>query len=156
MIRAAVETAYDFPAVRDGRVVKDATHTGLPKTMLAYVFNTRRPDLCRRQGPRGRWAMLFDFEWINRNLFYDRYRRVDSYFAGLRTILPRPACRCARTRPAGAIPRGRADRHDGWRLWSPPVSDGSGRDRTLRRALKLFADAGYELRERCPGRPQRR
>jgi hypothetical protein len=57
----------------------------------------------------------------------------------------------------------RADVLDG--TWSPPVSDGSGRDRTiLRRALALFAAAGYELRgtelvERRPnararGRPQ--
>jgi peptide/nickel transport system substrate-binding protein len=43
--------------------------------------------------------------------------------------------------------------------WSPPVSDGSGRDRvTLKRALDLFAAAGYELRgtalvERKSGRP---
>ena len=51
----------------------------------------------------------------------------------------------------------RADVLDG--TWSPPVSDGSGRDRTtLKRALDLFAAAGYELRgtelvERKSGRP---
>src|SRR5262249_60437683 len=55
---------------------------------------------------------------------------------------------------AGAV---RADVLDG--AWSPPVSDGSGRDRaTLKRALDLLAAAGYELRgtelvERKNGRP---
>src|SRR6266446_1716360 len=36
------QTAYDFPAVRDGRVVKEALPTGVPKPSSYYVFNTRR------------------------------------------------------------------------------------------------------------------
>src|SRR6202035_4336607 len=36
------ETAYDFPAVRDRRVIKEAFPSGLPQGMLGLVFNTRR------------------------------------------------------------------------------------------------------------------
>jgi peptide/nickel transport system substrate-binding protein len=102
--------------------------------------------------------MLFDFEWINHNLFFGLYRRTSSYFEGSELS--------AHKRPADAQERAllapyphavRADVLDG--TWSPPASDGSGRDRTIvRRALALFAAAGYELRgtelvDRRSGRP---
>ena len=139
------QTDYDFPAARDGRVVKEAFSSGLPKASSFYVFNTRRPvfsDIRVRQAI----ALLFDFEWINHNLFFDLYQRGGSYFEGSELS--------ARGRPAGAAERAllapfpdavSPDVLDG--TWSPPVSDGSGRDRTLlRRALELLSAAGYELR----------
>jgi peptide/nickel transport system substrate-binding protein len=139
------QTTYDFPAVRDGRVIKEALSSGLPKASSFYVFNTRRPifaDVRVRQA----LALLFDFEWINHNLFFDLYQRSGSYFEGSELS--------ARGRPAGADERAllasfpdavRPEVLDG--TWSPQVSDGTGRDRaTLRRALELLSTAGYELR----------
>src|SRR6185369_14230725 len=67
-------TAYDFPALRDGRVVKETFISGLPKPSLNFVFNTRRPvfaDIRVREA----LALLFDFEWINRSIFFGLYRR---------------------------------------------------------------------------------
>ncbi|MGZ9106754.1 MAG: extracellular solute-binding protein, partial [Rhodoplanes sp.] len=75
------ETAYDFPAARDGRVIKEEFLTGLPQGMLAFVFNTRRPvfaDIRVREAVN----QLLDFEWINRSLFFGRYQRSGSYFEG--------------------------------------------------------------------------
>src|SRR6266700_1260516 len=75
------QTTYDFPAVRDGRVVKEAFASGLPKASSFYVFNTRRSifaDIRAREAI----LLLFDFEWINHNLFFDLYRRTASYFEG--------------------------------------------------------------------------
>jgi peptide/nickel transport system substrate-binding protein len=139
------QTAYDFSAVRDGRVVKEALPTGVPKTSLYFVFNTRRAvfsDIRVREA----LASLFDFEWINHSYFFDLYRRTAGYFDGSELS--------ARGQPADAREKAllapfpdaaRADVLDG--TWSPPVSDGSGRDRrALRRALELMAGAGYELR----------
>jgi peptide/nickel transport system substrate-binding protein len=151
------QTAYDFPALRDGRVVKEAFANGLPKASSFFVFNTRRPVFADSR-VREAIALLFDFEWINHNLFSDLYRRTASFFEGSELS--------ARGRPADARERAllapfagavRSDVLDG--TWSPAVSDGSGRDRTiLRRALTLLAAAGYELRdteliERRTGRP---
>jgi peptide/nickel transport system substrate-binding protein len=151
------QTAYDFPAVRDGRVVKEAFPTGLPKASFFYVFNTRRPifaDIRVREAV----ALLFDFEWINHNLFFDQYRRTASYFDGSElSAHGRPADARERALLAPFPDAVRPDVLDG--TWSPPVSDGSGRDRSiLHRALALFREAGYELRgtalvEKRTGRP---
>jgi peptide/nickel transport system substrate-binding protein len=138
------ETGYDFPAARDGRVVKEEFPYGPPKVMTALVFNTRRPVFADAR-VREAVSMLFDFEWINRSFFFGRYRRTASYFDGSElSAHGRPASAAERALLApfpGAV---RDDVMAG--TWSPPVSDGSGNDRdTLRRALALFREAGYEL-----------
>lgn len=135
---------YDFPAVRDGAVVRDTIRTGLPQPSEFLVFNTRRPvfsDIRVRKA----LTLLFDFEWINRNYFFGLYGRSAGFFAGSELS--------AYTRPADDRERGLlkpyeaeipSDILDGtYRL---PVSDGSGRDRaTLRSALTLLSEAGYDL-----------
>jgi peptide/nickel transport system substrate-binding protein len=151
------QTIYDFPAVRDGRVVKETFASGLPKASVFFVFNTRRPVLGDIR-VREAISMLFDFEWINHNLFSDLYRRTSSYFEGSElSAHKRPADTRERALLAAFPDAVRPDVLAG--TWSPPVNDGSGRDRTiLRRALALLAAAGYELRgtelvERRTGRP---
>jgi peptide/nickel transport system substrate-binding protein len=151
------QTAYDFAAVRDGRVLKEALPTGVPKASTYFVFNTRRAvfsDIRVREAI----SLLFDFEWINHGYFFDLYRRSASYFDDSElSSHGRPADQREKALLAPFTEAVRADVLDG--TWSPPVSDGSGRDRvTLKRALDLFAAAGYELRgtelvERKSGRP---
>jgi peptide/nickel transport system substrate-binding protein len=139
------QSAYDFPAVRDGRVVKEALPIGLPRGMSAFVFNTRRPlfaDIRIREAI----SLLLDFDWINHNVFFGLYQRTGSFFEGSELA--------ARGRPADDRERAllapypdavRPDVMNG--TWEPPHNDGSGRDRdTLRRALSLFAAAGYQLK----------
>ena len=151
------QTAYDFAAVRDGRVLKETLPTGVPKLSSYFVFNTRRAvfsDIRAREAI----SLLFDFEWINHGYFFDLYQRSASYFDGSElSSHGRPADQREKALLAPFAEAVRADVLDG--TWSPPVSDGSGRDRvTLKRALDLFAAAGYELRgtalvERKSGRP---
>jgi peptide/nickel transport system substrate-binding protein len=65
--------------VRDGRVIKEAFTTGLPKPSTYLVFNTRRAmfsDVRVREA----LLLLFDFEWINHSYFFDLYRRTGSFF----------------------------------------------------------------------------
>src|SRR5665213_1741892 len=72
---------YDFPAARNGEVIRDAIKTGMPQPSEFLVFNTRCPmfaDVRVRQA----LTLLFDFEWINRNYFFGLYGRSASYFAG--------------------------------------------------------------------------
>jgi peptide/nickel transport system substrate-binding protein len=151
------QTNYDFPAVRDGRVIKETFTNGLPKFSSDYVFNTRRAvfaDIRVRQAI----TFLFDFEWINRDFFFNLYRRSASFFDDSElSAYHRPADARERALLAPFPDAVRADVLDG--TWSPPMSDGSGRDRNmLRQALGLFAAAGYELkgtvlRNRASGKP---
>jgi peptide/nickel transport system substrate-binding protein len=138
------QTGYDFPAARDGRVAKETFPSGLPKFASDYVFNTRRPifaDIRVRQAI----ALLFDFQWINRNFFYNLYRRSASYFDDSElSTYHRPADEKERALLAPYPDAVRADVLDG--TWSPPVTDGSGYDRaTLRQALGLLEAAGYAI-----------
>jgi len=135
---------YDFPAARSGELIRDTIKPGLPQPSEFLVFNTRRPvfaDVRVRQA----LTLLFDFEWINRNYFFGLYPRAAGFFAGSElSAYGRPADEREREllKPFSAhIP---PDILDGsYRL---PVTDGSGRDRTtLRSALKLLSDAGYDL-----------
>jgi peptide/nickel transport system substrate-binding protein len=135
---------YDFPAARNGGVIRESIKTGLPQPSEFLVFNTRRPifsDIRVRQA----LTLLFDFEWINRNYFFGLYTRSAGFFAGSElSAYERPADEREREllKPfASHIP---ADILDGsYRL---PASDGSGRDRTLlRNALQLLSQAGYNL-----------
>ena len=149
-------TGYDIPAVRDGRIVKESFANGLPKLASAFVFNTRRPifsDIRVRQAI----SLLFDAEWVNHNFFFDLYRRSTSFFDDSElSAYHRPADARERVLLAPFANAVREDVLDG--TWSPPVTDGSGRDRTsLREALALFDAAGYglkgtTLRKRASGR----
>jgi peptide/nickel transport system substrate-binding protein len=140
------QTAYDFPATRDGRVIKEAFSSGLPKASSFYVFNTRRPIFADAR-VREAIALLFDFEWINHNLFFDLYQRSGSYFEGSELSARGRAAEAGERALLAPFPDTVSpDVLAG--TWAPTVNDGSGRDRTvLRRALELLSAAGYELRQ---------
>jgi peptide/nickel transport system substrate-binding protein len=135
---------YDFPAARNGAIIRDAIKTGLPQQSQYLVFNTRRPvfsDIRVRQA----LTLLFDFEWINRNYFFGLYSRAAGYFAGSElSAYGRPADDRERELLQPFASHVAPDILDGsYRL---PVTDGSGRDRaTLRSALTLLSEAGYDL-----------
>lgn len=136
---------YNFPAVTDGRVIKEGVVTGLPKGMLGFAFNTRRP-IFEDVGVRKALASLFDFEWVDRNLFFGAYKRNGSYFEGSElSSIGIPASDLEKSLLApfpGAV---EPDVLDG--SYRPAVSDGSGGDRKLlRAALDLLKSSGYELR----------
>ncbi len=139
-------TGYDFPAANDGRVVKETFKTGLPKGMGALVFNTRRPvfsDIRVRQA----LIRLFDFEWINKNLYYSLFARTQSYFHGSSLSSHGvPANELERQMLGDTIDDLPEDIVDG--SFALPKTDGSGRNRrALRAALALFEEAGYTLQD---------
>ena len=135
---------YDFAAVRNGEVIREAIPSGMPQPSQFLVFNTRRPVFSDIRVRRA-LTLLFDFEWINRNYFFGLYHRSGGYFAGSAlSAYGRPADAAERALLAPFADRIPPDILDGsYRL---PVTDGSGRDRTtLRRALDLLSEAGYQL-----------
>jgi peptide/nickel transport system substrate-binding protein len=135
---------YDFPAARDGEVIRDTIKTGMPQPSEFLVFNTRRP-LFSDIRVRKALTLLFDFEWINRNYFFGLYGRSAGFFAGSElSAYTHAADDRERELLKPYESRIPSDILDGtYRL---PVSDGSGRDRAmLRGALELLAQAGYDL-----------
>lgn len=135
-------TEYDFPAIRDGRVAKGEFPGEKRPSMQAWAVNQRRE---RFRDPRVREAinLCFDFEWSNRNLFYDAYARGASTFEKSdfkADGMPSPE-ELALLEPLRAdIPEAAFGE-----AVTMPVSDGSGRDRNLfRRARELFAELGWK------------
>ncbi|HPF58645.1 MAG TPA: extracellular solute-binding protein [Candidatus Competibacteraceae bacterium] len=139
-------TGYDFPALHEGRVKKETFQNQLPSGMQGFVYNLRRPLF---QNPKVREALAyaFDFEWSNRNLFFDQYKRTRSYFDNsdlaahglpspeeltllepLRTKLP-PEVFTAEYQP-------------------PAAADDAQLRANLRKALELLQDAGWTFRDR--------
>lgn len=137
-------TGYDFPALREGAVVKDVLHPGRPIGMEGFVFNLRK-DLFRDVRLREAIAMMFDFEWINANFYGGAYKRTKSYFDESDfSSSGRPASDAERALLARFPGVVRADVLEG--RWRPPVHDGTGRDREIaKRAQKLLVEGGYKL-----------
>jgi microcin C transport system substrate-binding protein len=74
-------TAYDFPAVADKRVIKQEFPVKSSGRMQGFVFNLRH-DLFRDARLRRAFNYAYDFEEMNKQLFYGAYKRINSYFEG--------------------------------------------------------------------------
>ncbi len=139
-------TGYDFPAISEGRALKETYKKRTPSGMLGLVFNTRRKKFANRQ-VRQALAMLFDFEWANENLFFGAYQRTSSYWQdSYLSSLGQPASDLEKNMLA-AFPGVVADDvMDG--TYKAPVADGSGRDRKiLRQALTLLRKQGFDFQD---------
>jgi microcin C transport system substrate-binding protein len=133
-------TGYDFPAVRDGRVIKMEIPDRRSPGFQGFFFNLRRPVF---KDPRVREALgcCLDFEWDNRNLFYGAYKRTVSYFENtdMEAVNPPSPEELKILEPL----RGKVPDEVFGLPFLPPVSDGSGQDRALlKRAYELFKAAG--------------
>ncbi|MFZ1814321.1 MAG: extracellular solute-binding protein [Rhizobiaceae bacterium] len=139
---SAWERSFDFPAVTEGKIVKDSFLSGAPATMQGFVFNTRKPVFSNRETRRA-LAMLFDFEWVNKNLYFGIYKRTGSFWQG--SLLSALGIAADERERALLAPFGdtvSADVMDG--SWTPAVSDGSGKDRKiLREAFDILTREGY-------------
>ncbi len=140
-------TAYDFPAVAEKRVILEEFANRSSGVMQAFVPNLRRAKF---KDPRVRRALnyAFDFEEMNKQIFFGQYKRVSSYFDGIdelmatglpqgkeleiletvRAEVPPEVFTTAYTNPVGGSPEAVRD--------------------NLREALRLMKEAGYEVRDR--------
>jgi len=139
-------TLYTGPAFDAGYIVKEEIEHDIPRWMQAFVFNIQRPIFADR---RVRMALNYalDFEWLNKNLFYNQYTRTRSYFQNTEyaaTGLPGKEELKILEPLRGKIPDEVFTRE-----YQPPVTDGSGNIRSqVRSALRLLKEAGWEIRDR--------
>ncbi len=138
------EKFYDFPAVTQGKVIKENFEKGTPANMLGFVFNTRRPVFEDRR-VRQALGLLFDFEWANRNLFADQYNRLQSFWEGSElSSVGKPASARERELLQPFPDAVRKDVLDG--TWHPSTTDGSGHDRgPAKAAYELLIEAGFSF-----------
>jgi microcin C transport system substrate-binding protein len=139
-------TAYDFPAAREGRVVREEFDERASGRMQAFAFNLRRPKF---GDPRVRRAfnLAFDFEDINRSLFFGAYERIDSFFEGTElasTGLPEGRELEILQELKGKIPESVFTQP-----YRNPVAGTPDASRNnLRQAFELLKAAGYEQKGR--------
>ncbi len=139
-------TEYDFPAVRDGRVKKETLPDLTPSGTQGFFINTRR-DKFKDKRVRKALGLAFDFEWTNRNMFFNLYDRTQSYFENSPMKAEGEPSDAERTLIEGLGVEVDADALGPVAM--PPVSDGSGRDRaSLQRASKLLDEAGWRIKDK--------
>jgi peptide/nickel transport system substrate-binding protein len=137
---------YDFPRLNEGKVTREVVVNRLPKGMSGFVFNTRRP-IFQDTRVREALSLMFDFEWVNRNLYHGLFRRSISYFDGADlSARNKPADPRERELLAPYLASIRPDVQEG--KLEVMTNDGSGRDRDVaRKALDLFNAAGWSVRD---------
>jgi len=137
--------AYDFPAAKAGKVVRERIEQKTPAAAAGFAFNTRRPLFA---DPLVRRALVeaFDFEWLNANIFSALYRRTQGYYSGSElSYLGHPADGRELTLLGTDARRIDPQILDG--TYELPKTDGSGRDRKmLRHAVALLSEAGWDIR----------
>ena len=137
--------SYDFPAVRDKRVVREEFPTRNIGVMQAFVFNIRRDKF---KDPRVRRAFnfVFDFEEMNRQLFFGQYKRIASFFEG--TELAATGVPSGKELEILETVRGKVPDELFTKPYTNPVGGNPEAVRgNLREALRLFREAGYELKD---------
>jgi microcin C transport system substrate-binding protein len=139
-------TAYDFPAVTEKHVLLEEFPNRSSGIMQAFALNVRR-DKFKDSRVRRALNFAFDFEEMNKQIFFNQYKRISSYFDGtelassglpqgreleiletVRTDVPSEVFTTPYTNPVGGSPEAVRD--------------------NLREALRLFKEAGYEVRDR--------
>ena len=139
-------TVYDFPAVKDKRVLLEEFDIRSTGGMQAFVFNIRR-DKFKDARVRHAFNFMLDFEEMNKQLFFGQYKRIKSYFEGLELAssgLPEGQELAILEAVRGKVPD---------EVFTAPYSNSTGGNpentrNNLREAIRLMKEAGYEIRDR--------
>jgi len=136
-------TEYTGPRFKSGSIITRELHHSNNAGLQGFVFNLRKEKF-RDKRVRQAINLAFDYEWSNKNLFYDQYKRIDSYFSNSELA--------ARGRPDGReleILEEFRDQLPGEvfaEKWMPPSTAAPGSIRNnLLRARQLLDEAGWTL-----------
>jgi microcin C transport system substrate-binding protein len=137
-------TMYEGKQFKDGTIIKEAIEHEIPPGVQAIIFNIQNPlftDIKVREAV----ALMFDYEWMNKYLFYGQYTRTRSFFQNTEYE--------AKGKPTeGELEilnkyRGQIPETVFGEAYTPPVTDGSGYNRDqIRKAIQLMDEAGWELK----------
>jgi microcin C transport system substrate-binding protein len=140
-------TAYDFPAVAEKRVIKEQFPIRSIGRMQGFAFNLRR-DTFKDVRLRRAFNYAFDFEEMNKQLFYGAYKRINSYFAGVSEFMSSGL-------PEGeelAILQSVKDKVPPEVFTTPYANPVGGNPENvrnnLRESTRLLKEAGFEVKDR--------
>lgn len=137
--------SYDFPAVKDGRVIKLVIPAERPGGMVGIGMNQRRAMFKDRR-VRQAMAMAFDWEWINANLLFNQHTRFNSYFQN--TDFAAKGLPDANEAKLLEPLKDQLPPEVFSKEFKSPSSDGSGQDRAmLREATRLLREAGWTVKD---------
>ncbi|MBS0249009.1 MAG: ABC transporter substrate-binding protein [Proteobacteria bacterium] len=137
-------TSYDFPALREKKVVREEFPQTSFGVMQAFAFNIRR-DKFKDARLRLAFNYAFDFDEMNKQLFYGAYKRIDSYFFGTELAssgLPQGLELEILNSVKDQVPPEVFTKP----YTNPRNSDPQAARTNLRTALTLLRDSGYEIR----------
>ena len=138
-------TAYDFPAVAEKRVVKEEFPINDSGRMQGFAFNLRR-DLFKDARLRRAFNYAYDFEEMNKQLFYGQYKRINSYFEG--TDLASSGLPEGEELRILESVRDKVPPEVFTTAYANPVGGNSDAVRAnLREGLRLLKEAGFEVRD---------
>ncbi len=137
-------TEYDVPAVKEGRLIKETLPDERASGAQGFFLNMRREKFSDIR-VRKALDLAFDFEWTNKNLFFDAYQRTGSFFENsvLRAAATPTEEELALLTPLkDKLPPATFEA-----AYEPPVTNGSGQDRKLlRQAANLLSEAGWDVK----------
>lgn len=138
-------TGYKIPAVQQGKIILQEANDRLPKGMQIAVFNLRKP-LFKDRKVREALAKAFDFEWANKNLFFNSYIRSLSFFSNsdlASSGLPQGEELKILEPFKDQLPKELFNKE-----FKLPITNGSGNDRKiLAEADKLLKEAGWIVKD---------
>lgn len=137
---------YHIPAVKEGKIILKEVDNDQPQGMQMFVFNTRKPIFQDRK-VREALTKVFDFEWANKSLFFNTYKRSLSYYNNSHLAsfgLPQGEELQTLEPFRDALPPEVFTQE-----FKLPVTNGSGNDRKMiAEADKLLKEAGWVVKDR--------
>ncbi len=136
---------YDNPLVTSGKILKKEFTHNKTAPLQSFLFNTRKPMFQNRK-VRKAIGYAFDFEWTNKNLFYEQYKRTDSFFknSGMEAEkLPNAREMKILNKVKHLLPK---------ELFTSPLSvpthnNAQKSRQNLQTAVKLLKEAGYDFKD---------
>lgn len=138
-------TMYDGSQFEEGKIIKEEIEHEIPQGVQAFVFNLKHP-LFEDIRVRKAVSLMFDFEWMNKYLFFGQYKRTRSFFQN--TEYEADALPTADELEILENYREKIPDSVFTEVYQPTVTDGSGYNRTqIREAIRLLNEAGWELKK---------
>jgi microcin C transport system substrate-binding protein len=139
-------TQYDFQAVAEKRVIKEEFPINDSGRMQGFVLNLRREKF-KDARLRRAFNYAYDFEEMNKQLFFGQYKRINSYFEGTELAcsgLPEGAELQILETVRDKVPA---------EVFTTPYANPVGGNpeavrANLRESARLLKEAGFEVRDR--------